>query len=402
MHASSVVTNEQATIGIGKNFTVQVTHVLLFPGFFFYQTLLGIGLIGAYLGGYFTLVAMVLLVPLAVSYVRAVRRDKKYVSGFDGWLLVFVVYYLAVLVVNFLAGSNRMIAARYMQAIIFCFETYVVFRMIDIENKRFIMLGAVSLAVMTAITYYYSIGGFFYLQALGEAQNPDSLATYQGFARSYVYTYLVLVSVVRSIVLRCVLYGVATCALFLNGARSEFSGILFLIPMIELYYAKHRIYAFSLMVFLIGFLVAGIDEITNMLPDNRILQLLDLSHSTSGVARQHLTSNALRTIAENPVFGDFGSYPEGQYAHNVLCAWVDFGLFGIVFFLSLMIWPAAWLFFNGFFTKTRSPYFVLAWSFMCVTILWALTAKNVPDMSVGAAMGAFARYRYGKRYGCDR
>jgi hypothetical protein len=86
----------------------------------------------------------------------------------------------------------------------------------------------------------------------------------------------------------------------------------------------------------------------------------------------------------------------------VLCAWVDFGLFGVVFFMSLLIWQAVWLFFNGFFARTKSAYFVIAWSLICIAILWVLTAKNVPDMSVGAAMGAFARYRYGKRYGKAR
>jgi hypothetical protein len=158
----------------------------------------------------------------------------------------------------------------------------------------------------------------------------------------------------------------------------------------------------SILIFLAAFIVGGIEQITNMLPENRILQLLDLSHSSSAVARQHFSQNALQTISENPVFGDFASYPDGHYAHNVLCAWVDFGLFGMVFFMSLLIWQAVSLFLNGFFIRTKSSYFVLAWSFICITLLWVLTAKNVPDMSVGAAMGAFARYRYGKRYGFDR
>jgi hypothetical protein len=401
MHASGVVANRKAADISGK-FIIQAAHVLLYPGFFFYQTLLGIGVIGAYLGGYFTLVALLLLIPLVVSFMGAIRRNKNYVSDFDWWLVLFVIYYFAILAINFVAGADQMIVERYVQSMIFCFETYVIFRMIDLENKKFLMITALSLLLMSMITYYFSIGGFFFLQALGEAQSPDNLATYQGFARSYIYTYLVLISVVRSMAIRYLLYAVATCALFLNGARSEFSAVLFLIPIIELYYSKHRLYAISIFLFVIGFIVGGIDQITEMLPENRILQLLDLSHSTSAVARQHLSSNALRTISENPIFGDFASYPDGHYAHNVLCAWVDFGLFGIVFFMSLLIWQAVWLFLNGFFSRKKSAYFILAWSFICITILWALTAKNIPDMSVGAAMGAFARYRYAKRYGFNR
>jgi len=401
MQATSVVTARKA-VGISGKLTVQAAFILLFPGFFFYQTLLGIGAIGAYLGGYFTLVALLLLIPLVAAFMGAVRRHKNYVSGFDLWLVLFVIYYFTILAVNFAAGANQMIVERYVQSMIFCFETYVIFRLIELEDRRFILIVASSLLLLSVITYYFSIGGFFFLQALGEAQSPESLATYQGFARSYIYTYLVLISVVRSMPIRYLLYGVGTCALFLNGARSEFSAVLFLIPIIELYYAKRRLYAISILVFLAAFIVGGIDQITSMLPENRILQLLDLSHSTSAVARQHLSMNALQTISENPIFGDFASYPDGHYAHNVLCAWVDFGLFGIVFFMSLLIWTAVWLFLNGFLSRKKSAYFLLAWSFICITILWVLTAKNVPDMSVGAAMGAFARYRYGKKYGVER
>lgn len=396
MQATGIVTRRPA-VGINGKFTIHAAFLLLFPGFFFYQTLLGIGAIGAYLGGYYTLVAMLLLLPLAFVFMGAVKRDRNYVSNTDFWILLYVIYYLLILAVNFAAGATTIIIERYMLSLVFCFETYVMFRMVDLDDKRFLMIAVVSLLIMSAITYYFSIGGFFFLQALGEAKNPENLATYQGFARSYIYTYLIIIAVTRSMLIRFLWYGVGTCALFLNGARSEFSAVLFLIPIVELYYAKHRLYAISILVFLLGFLASDIDEITSMLPDNRILQLLDLSHSTSAVAREHFSQNALHTIAQNPVFGDFASYPDGHYAHNVLCAWVDFGLFGVVFFMSLLFWQAIWLFFNGFFSRTKSSHFVLAWSLICITILWALSAKNMPDMSVGAAMGAFARVRYGQK-----
>lgn len=401
MHATGILMG-RPVIGVNQKLTVHAAFLLLYPGFFFYQTLLGIGAIGAYLGGYFTLVALVLLIPLVLAFAAAVKRNKNYVSGMDLWLVLFVIYYFSILSVNYVAGADPIIVERYMQSMIFCFETYVIFRMIDLEDKRLILITALSLLIMSVITYYFSIGGFFFLQALGEAKSPESLATYQGFARSYIYTYIVMIAVVRSMAIRYVLYAIAACALFLNGARSEFSGALFLIPVIELYYAKHRLYAVSVLGFIIGLVAGGIDEITSMLPENRILQLLDLSHSTSAVAREHLSQNALRTISENPIFGDFASYPDGHYAHNMLCAWVDFGLFGMVFFMFLLISRAVWLFFNGFFSKTKSPYFVLAWAFICITILWALTAKNMPDMSVGAAMGAFARYTHRKKNRIER
>lgn len=377
---------------------VHLAFFLLFPGFFFYQTLLGVGAIGAYLGGYFTLVALALLLPLSYALLLAAKSNRNYVTPLDLCLVAVIVYYLLVLAVNFSAGRDLMIVERYLQAIIFCYETYVVFRLLDLNDKSFMRLVAFSLIIMTAITFYFSVGGFFFLQALGEAKDPDSLATYQGFARSYIYTYLILVSTLRYILVRYVLYAVVASALFLNGARSEFSAVLFLVPVVELYYAKRRLYAIFTLVLLSIFLIGGVDYIVKMLPENRILQLLDLSHSTSANTRQRFANDALRTISENPLFGDFASYPDGHYAHNMMTMWVDFGLLGFLSLAILLAWHAIWLFFNGFFTRDKRSDFILAWSFICVTILWAVSAKSMPDMCVGAALGAFASYRYKTRH----
>lgn len=379
-------------------FTIHMTFLLLFPGFFFYQALLGLGVIGAVLGGYFTLVALILTSPLIFFYFIAVKRNKNYFLKLDFYFVVFAIYYFIVLAANFAAGADEMILQRYVASMIFCLDTYIIFRMIDLNDRKFIALAALSLALMSAITVYFSIDGFFYLQALNEAKSPENLATYQGFARSYIYTFLIVISVVKSIGARFLLYGLAASSLFLNGARSEFSAVLFLVPIIELYYTRHKLYSIILVFFLLIWFGANVDSIVGMLPDNRILQLFDLSHSSSGGARQHLSREAWRTITENPIFGDFASYADGHYAHNILCAWVDFGLVGLVFFATLLIWPAFRLFADGYFLRAKSCDFVLACAFICITILWALTAKSVPDMSVGASLGAFAKYRYGKRH----
>ena len=380
------------------NRLVQFAFLLLFPGFFFYQTLLGLGLIRAYLGGYFSIVALVLAVPLAYLYFRALKRHQNFVTKFDLVHVLFIVYVLLVLVINFAAGANAIIVQRYVQAVIFCIEMYIIFRLIDFNDKTFVVLATLCLVLMSGITIHFSIDGFFYLQALNDAKDPASLATYQGFARSYIYTFLIVIAVTKFVGARLFLYALAITTLFLNGARTEFSAVLVLIPILEFYHTRHKLYLALPIVFLIIQFAANVGAIAKLLPDNRILQLLDLSHSSSAVARDHLTSNAWRTIAHNPFFGDFASYSDGHYAHNMLAAWVDFGLVGFLAFSAILGCAAFRLFTDGFFLKARSNEFVLACSFVCVTILWALAAKSVPDMSVGAALGAFARYRYGRRH----
>lgn len=376
---------------------IHLAFFLLFPGFFFYQTLLGLGLIGAFLGGYFTLVALTLTPALLFFCHRAAKANKIYMSQLDLFCVVFCIYYCLILAINAADGTNTIVAQRHAQSLIFCIDTYIIFRMSDFNNKKLIKLLIVSLLIMSAITIYLSNNGFFYLQALGQAQDPKNLATYQGFARSYIYTYLILLSLARSTGVRFALYGLASATLFLNGARSEFSAALFSIPLIELYYTRHKLSKVIPLMLVLVFFVMNAESIVGMLPENRTLQLLDLSQSSSAIARQHLSINAWRTITQNPIFGDFASYPDGHYAHNVLGAWVDFGLVGFTYFSALLLWPAFQLFANGFFYEKKSSEFAIAFSFICITILWAVSAKNIPDMSVGAALGSFAKYRYGKR-----
>jgi hypothetical protein len=396
MHAIDLIPDRSSEAVKGK-FAVHAAFLLLFPGFFFYQTLLGLGAIGAVLGGYFSIVAVPMTVPLVWFFIDAAKRNDNYLVKLDFYFFLFILYYSIVIAANFAGGADRAIVQRYALSMTFCLNIYIIFRMMDLNDRAFVAAVAFSLIAMSAITIYFSIGGFFYLRNLDEATNPDSLASYQGFARSYIYTFLILISVVRFIGFRLLLYGLAIVSLFLNGARSEFSGVLFLIPIIELHHARHKLYSIGVVFLLLIWFAANAEVIVNMLPDNRILQLFDVSHSSSGVAREQLSSDAWHTITENPIFGDFGSYADGYYAHNILCAWVDFGVFGLVLLAALLVWPAVRLFADGYFLRKQSGDFVLSCSFVCLAILWVLTAKSVPDMSVGAALGAYAKYQYERR-----
>jgi hypothetical protein len=141
---------------------------------------------------------------------------------------------------------------------------------------------------------------------------------------------------------------------------------------------------------------ANIDSLLSLLPNNRVLELLDLSHSTSANKRQHLTVYAVQTIAHYPIFGDYASYQPGLYSHNVLSAWVDTGLFGFIFVLGLLIVPCIPLFIKGYFTRVKEGQFIIGFSIACITLLLLASSHYFTDMFIGAALGAFSRYRYGR------
>ena len=372
---------------------------LLFPGFFYYHTLLGTGTTGAFLGGYFSPVALLYMLPLAAVYYRRMRADGRRLSGVDLHYGVFNAYFLVVVLVTAASGANRTIVTHHLLEILFMVNTFILFAFIDFEHRQFRLMALASLAGMSAIVFSFSVNGVFYLGALGIAKDADSLATYQGFARSYLMTFMPVIAHTRSLALRLLLYVVGAATLFVNTARSEFAALLFAIPIIEFYFSRQKLLFLGLAV-LIGMTVAAhLDEIVASLPDNRVLELLDLSQSTSANKRHQLAIYARHTIAAHPLMGDYGSYEPGYYAHNVLSAWVDLGLFGFVYLLAITAIPAVPMFVKEFFTGRRRPEFVLGFALACVTLLLLISSHYFTDMLIGATLGAYSQYRFERKYG---
>jgi hypothetical protein len=372
---------------------------LLFPGFFYYHTLLGTGTTGAFLGGYFSPISIVYMLPLCFIYYRRTRVNPRHLSGIDLHYGVFNAYFLAVILVNAAAGANRAIVVNHLVCILFMVNTYILFTFIDFENRQFRLMAFASLAGMSAIAFTFSVNGVFYLGALGIARDAESLATYQGFARSYLMTFLPVVAYTRSLPLRLVLYGTGAATLFINTARSEFAALLFAIPIIEFYFSRHKMIFIMVATLLFLSIYSHLDEIIASLPDNRILELLDLSHSTSANKRHHLTVYARQTIAAHPILGDYASYEPGYYSHNVLSAWVDLGLLGFVYVLAITIVPAIPMFFKEYLAGRRRPEFILGFSLACVTVLLLISSHFFTDMLIGATLGAYSQYRFERKYG---
>ena len=390
-HAAATSTREQLLLNSA--------FFLLFPGFFYYHTLLGTGAAGAFLGGYFSPVSLLYMLPLALAYYLRMRREPRRLSWIDLHYGLFNAYFLGVVAVNAFAGANTSIVAAHVLGILFMVNTFVLFSLIDFEHRQFRLMALASLATMSAIVFSFEVEGVFYLAKLGVAKDSDSLATYQGFARSYLMTFLPLVAYTRFLPLRLVLYGAGAATLFVNAARSEFVALLFMIPIVELYFSRHKLLLAGCAALGGALLYAHLGDIVAALPDNRILELLDLSHSTSANARHYLTLYAEQTIAAHPLIGAYASYAPGYYSHNVLSAWVDLGLFGFVYLMAITTVPAIPMFFKEFLAERRRPEFIHGFALACVTVLLLVTSHYFSDMLIGASLGAYSQYRYERKYG---
>jgi hypothetical protein len=377
----------------GKTGPARFAFLLLFPGFFFYQTLIGMGFMGAFLGGYFSVVSIGLFPPLAyMAYTRIKASDDRVVPT-DLHFGFFLLYFFVIVATNAAFGADSMIVKTHLLSILYFINIYLIFRHTDFSERRTIATTLASLLLMSATIFFFSREGTFQPGQFGDPTSPDSVATYQGLARSYVMTFVTVICFTRVLAVRLVLYAIAVAALFLNGARSELVAALFLLPMIELYRAKHWLPFLYLVLLACG--LASIDPniLATHFPESRVWELFDLSRSSSANARHELTEHALRTIAENPVLGAYASYPPGGYSHNILSAWVDLGLFGFAYMLFMLVHAAFALCSRGWRVRPKSGQFLLAWSLICISLLLLVTAKTFDDMFSGAAMGAYANYR---------
>lgn len=376
-----------------------LAFLALFPGFFFYHTSLGLGLIGAFLGGYFAPVALLVAPPLLFFYAYKIRRDQSHLGHADVFFGLYIGYFLTIVGIQAVAGANPVIIGNHLLGILFITNLFLIFRLTDFSrgDARFLLLA--SLAGMSAIVFSYSVDGSFYLAPLGTAKNPESLATYQGFSRSYLFTYVAVIAFCRGRMLRIVLYCVAAPTLFVNTARSEFVAMLFTIPIIEIYYARRKVILTVMLAALFLTIYLNLDYLLSILPSNRILELLDLSQSTSANKRQQLSMYAVNTIAQFPIFGDYASYNPGFYAHNVLSAWVDTGVFGFAFVIALVALPLLQMLIKGYFLPRPSPVLILGFTLAAITLLLLITSHYFTDMLIGATLGTYSKYRYGRKHG---
>jgi hypothetical protein len=389
---------KSAAHGIRLERTIVISaFILLFPGFFFYNVLLGMGKIRAFLGGYFSPISLMFALPLVFMYVRQIKRDRTRLMPCEIYFGLFLAFFALVVAINAASGANMLIVESHAQGILFMANALIMFKLIDFSRPEFRIPAFLCLMGMTANILEFSIGGMFRMDELAMAKDPDSLATYQGLARSYLMTLLPFVTFTRRLPVRALLYAAGLAALFLNTARSEFVALLFAIPIIELYFARKKL-LFILFIVVLGALIyANFSLILTYLPDNRILELLDLSHSNSAILRHHMLIHAMQTVSTHPFLGDYASYAHGHYAHNVLSAWVDLGIFGFVYLVALLILPAISMVTTGFFSNRFNGEFLLPFTLVCVTMLLLAKSHYFTDMLIGATLGAYSTYNYGRR-----
>jgi hypothetical protein len=126
-----------------------------------------------------------------------------------------------------------------------------------------------------------------------------------------------------------------------------------------------------------------------------MLEIFDLSNSTSHLARELLFENGLDIISNNLIFGSYGAYTDidgiGSYPHNLTSAWVNLGILG--FILYIVIIANLWIYTIWAFLKKRtsSAEFNVFFLFLVYVSLALYSSKDYSYMLVGFLIGLRSR-----------
>lgn len=328
-----------------------VGFLVLFPGFFFYHTLNGRGLMPAFLGGFFRPMALLFIIGAALV---SLLGPKSIVGrlGPAGILYFCILGWIAVVAVwHYLIGvqvGNLEMLGWSLSGVLLNITCYLIGREVPFHWKTFNVALFVCLSGMILVVFFLARDGMFYLRAEG-LDDEDKTANYQGFARSLAMTGILAVALAQRGWVRLIFAVATAAALYLNGARSEF--VCFIVASLALWAAyavwhRGKVFPMALLIALAAILpFLSLEAVQQMLPENRMLQLFDLAESSSALVRAELSCAGWQEINRNPIFGNYGFYYAtdgvGGYPHNISAAWVNLGVIGMAMYaalIALLIW----------------------------------------------------------------
>jgi len=324
---------------ISENFG-GIVFLLLYPGFFIYNFLVGSGVISAVFGGYFGIVSSLVAPPLIAIFLLRLR-----VFPPPSVIIFLVAILFNIIVIVFNLALDRPNASAMpmfvwsMTGILFSLVGFFMGCSLKfttgLEWSNF-----AALCILLAIAVL-NIDDFGALSFKSASEVSDGvLASHQGLARSVLLCGILATAfaIKRNIFFFYFVFLAALVTLFLTAARTEFVvySLACLVSAAMFYGVSLRVLWGS--VFFICLASVSVVTFTELLPDSRINELTDISQASSFIARQKLQEAGFMEIARYPMFGHYGGYVQsdglGGYPHNLISAWVNLGLPGFLLYVS--------------------------------------------------------------------
>uniref|UniRef100_UPI0035645EF4 hypothetical protein n=1 Tax=Pontibacterium sp. TaxID=2036026 RepID=UPI0035645EF4 len=296
-------------------------------------------------------------------------------------------------------------AAQSWQALIFSIGLFYIGFFLNSNSTTFhnaLMLSAVALLLFLA--FYTLSTGKIMFYARFYFDTKDGIATYQGFARSAFFVYVILMMMARTATTSFIWTVLGTYTLFVLGARSEFFAF-FAVALISLSLKLLRDPWMSIYILLtfLGLCLLG-PVIFDSIQDSRQLEVLDLSSSTSWQARKSLLQQSYSVLLNSPFSGEFGGHIRiaghgGGYVHNALSGWMNYGILPFLGYVLTVSFAALMSGIRVFMSGANTSKWSLCFAINISSLLLIAVSKPVfwpvPALGIGMylALAATAKHR---------
>lgn len=373
-----------------------VGFVLLFPAHFLYHVALALTLIPPFLGGFINEMTIFLAAYVVWAYSKQLSNWTSAVTAIDLAFLLFVLYFLLVVAINFVLDSDPSVIELHLASIAQLVVVFLIFRVANFDDTTTKKTLVFLLAVMIVLTFALSVDGVFLID--NRDTDLKERTTYQGFARSIFFAILVTTPFLSSKHLRRLIFLAGIASLFLIGSRAELLAAFLAAALIEILFSDRRGITGIVIIVFLAFATLLFDSISSRFAENRIWSLLYFGEDGSYIQRAGQISFALDSIADSPIFGDYGSYVtlgnRGNYAHNILSAWVDLGFIGFAWLVTMLLYPLFVLLPHTIRSNSsrKNGQLRMAFTLLVVTIALQGIAHTFTNILVGAALGAVSNF----------
>lgn len=310
--------------------------VAMVPGYVGYHNLYLIGYAPAIFGGISTPLSIIsFLVLLSGASLEFIRSGGS-VNFADKIFYLFMSVFFGVTIYHYLSFAYKDLAMVHLATMFQMLVYYVIFRRLSSRLDRWRIFFVFSTILISVLIW---VGP-------GQGANVDydfSLQTetinfrdYQGYALALLISGFAASATMKNYLHRTAIYLIVSAALFFNGARTEFFLAVMVFLFCEFLLSESRLKSLALLGVAAFLSVAGAFAMQLFLEENpakRILEfLVDPYGDASYLERASANSYGLQTVFSSPLWGDYGNYPLGLYAHNIISSWVDLGFLGFLIY----------------------------------------------------------------------
>lgn len=381
-----------------KKYNSDVLFILtLFPGYFIYNSLVGLGLVFGVLRGYWTPMSLLLIPFLLMVYNKNILkiRDTQRLEVYFYW---FMAYFFGATLFNLSLWGRGDIAIPYFSTMLQMLAVFFSARIINISNLASkLNLFIIAFLIMSLLVVFNQENGVFTLGTLADDSLSSSgkLANYQGYALAYFITLILMVPFVKNGFYRILIYFIALYCLFIISARTELVVFILFIFVIEFCLANMKLLflglTFSIAMVFTLFKDLIIKFLFDLAPDSRVLYLFLPTDDESVIERKVLFKLFLEKISEHPFLGVYGSYEVGYYPHNLFSVWVDFGIVGFISYLFILILPLVGLL-KDFKLNSKNPIYLVTIGSYVVTLTFVAFSKPFTCLFFPFMIGIYCSY----------